>query len=82
MKMRMNWYFEYLPYLQIHMMNIRQTTNAPNYILVKKEIAINLLGDLVFVSFIMTIQTPYIKKTVFVWNSIFLKSNLRVTKWS
>lgn len=73
MKMRMNWYFEYLPYLQIHMMNIRQTTNAPNYILVKKEIAINLLGDLVFVSFIMTIQTPYIykKKTVFVWNSIF-----------
>lgn len=50
------------------MMNIRQTTNAPNYILVKKEIAINLLGDLVFVSFIMTIQTPYIykKKTVFV----------------
>lgn len=82
MKMRMNWYFEYLPYLQIHMMNIEQTTNAPNYILVKKEIAINLLGDLVFVSFIMTIQTPYIKKTVFVWNSIFLKSNLRVTKWS
>lgn len=82
MKMRMNWYFEYLPYLQIHMMNIRQTTNAPNYILVKKEIAINLLGDLVFVSFIMTIQTPYIKKTVFVWNSIFLKSDLRVTKWS
>lgn len=72
MKMRMNWYFEYLPYLQIHTMNIEQTTNAPNYILVKKKkIAINLLGDLVFVSFIMTIQTPYIKKTVFVWNSIF-----------
>lgn len=49
------------------MMNIEQTTNAPNYILVKKKkIAIRLLGDLVFVSFIMTIQTPYIKKTVFV----------------
>lgn len=59
----MNWYFEYLPYLQIHMMNIEQTTNAPNYTLVKKKkIAIKLLGDLVFVSFIMTIQTPYIKK--------------------
>lgn len=73
MKMRMNWYFEYIPYLQIHVMNIEQTTNAPNYILVKKKkIAIKLLGDLVFVSFIMTIQTPYIKKkTVFVWNSIF-----------
>lgn len=37
MKMRMNWYFEYLPYLQIHMMNIEQTTNAPNYILVYKK---------------------------------------------
>lgn len=79
----MNWYFEYLPYLQIHMMNIEQTTNAPKlYFDKKKKIAIKLLGDLVFVSFIMTIQTPYIKKTVFVWNSIFLKSNLRVTKWS
>lgn len=80
----MNWYFEYLPYLQIHMMNIEQTTNAPKlYFDKKKKIAIKLLGDLVFVSFIMTIQTPYIKKKpVFVWNSIFLKSNLRVTKWS
>lgn len=59
----MNWYFECLPYLQIHMMNIEQTTNAPNYTLVKKKkTAIKLLGDLVFVSFIMTIQTPYIKK--------------------
>lgn len=68
----MNWYFEYLPYLQIHMMNIEQTTNAPKlYFDKKKKIAIKLLGDLVFVSFIMTIQTPYIKKTVFVWNSIF-----------
>lgn len=37
MKMRVNWYFEYIPYLQIHMMNIEQTTNAPNYILVKKK---------------------------------------------
>lgn len=72
MKMRMNWYFEYVPYLQIHMMNIEQTTNAPKLNFdKKKKIAIKLLGDLVFVSFIMTIQTPYIKKTVFVWNSIF-----------
>lgn len=70
----MNWYFEYLPYLQIHMMNIEQTTNAPNYILVKKKIAINLLGDLVFVSFIMTIQTPYIKNSVCV-KQYFFKSN-------
>lgn len=72
MKMRMNWYFEYLPYLQIHMMNIEQTTNAPNYILVKKKkIAIKLLGDLVFVSFIMTIQTPYIKKKQCLCETVF-----------
>lgn len=66
----MNWYFEYVPYLQIHMMNIEQTTNAPKLYFdkKKKKIAIKLLGDLVFVSFIMTIQTPYIKK-----NSVCVK---------
>lgn len=79
----MNWYFEYLPYLQIHMMNIEQTTNAPKlYFDKKKKIAIKLLGDLVFVSFIMTIQTPYIKKNSVCVKQYFLKSNLRVTKWS
>lgn len=72
----MNWYFEYLPYLQIHMMNIEQTTNAPKLYFdkKKKKIAIKLLGDLVFVSFIMTIQTPYIKNSVCV-KQYFLKSN-------
>lgn len=72
----MNWYFEYLPYLQIHMMNIEQTTNAPKlYFDKKKKIAIKLLGDLVFVSFIMTIQTPYIKKNSVCVKQYFLKSN-------
>lgn len=48
----MNWYFECLPYLQIHMMNIEKTTNPPKlYFDKKKKIAIKLLGDLVFVSF-------------------------------
>lgn len=70
----MNWYFEYLPYLQIHMMNIEQTTNAPKlYFDKKKKIAIKLLGDLVFVSFIMTIQTPYIKKNSVCVKQYFLK---------
>lgn len=64
------------------MMNIEQTTNAPKlYFDKKKKIAIKLLGDLVFVSFIMTIQTPYIyKKNSVCVKQYFLKSNLRVTK--
>lgn len=57
------------------MMNIEQTTNAPKlYFDKKKKIAIKLLGDLVFVSFIMTIQTPYIKNSVCV-KQYFFKSN-------